>query len=432
MMKISIAVPLEIMVNYNSVFMVSKFDDGSMKVSQINKSGLNIFLLCNGEYNIEEIIKIIKIKYRLSEDERLGIRTFINDYIEKGVLIYNDPKNPKPYTLTVRKNEKLIIPFLISFEVTNACQLKCKHCFNMSGREREKELSVEDFIGVAKQFRDMGSKILVITGGEPFLKKNIERLINYASDNFEYVNILSNCYSLPNNILKTLENTHNVCMQISIDGKEHTHDFIRGVEGAYKITIKNIKTLIKHGIAVKISFTMNDINNRELDDVVKTAKNLGCLEVAVGLTGNTGNAKNNNIKVNIAKEFRHKLEKANAKYSNKTFNVGISEGYAQAEKLFESNPHLNKCGGGYNSIHFLSDGNITMCPSVKKYKLGNIKEQKLPAILHNKNILKYLDIPSPVKAVCGSCEYFANCGNCIANMLEVDRGDCVIQQSFPI
>ena len=429
-MKLTISSTLDIAIKYNEIWVSHTNKNGLVSIFDINYSGLEILLLCNGLLAEDEIINLLRFKYKLKKNDVLSIKSFIQEYINKGVIICGE--NEYSYSINFNSYPELIIPTVLILEVTNKCQLRCKHCFNSSGLERKKELDVNKFIEIMKQYKKLGGKILVITGGEPFLKNGIDRALNFALENFTYVSVLSNGYTVPNEVLEIIKNRDNVSVQISIDGKEGNHDNIRNVEGAYKRTIENIKLLVECNVPIQISFTLNDQNLEDLDDVIILSKSLGCKKIIIGCTLETGRAAGGDLSNNVIHDYTQIVEDAYQKYSDDNFIVGSEESHFDVINKYESQEGLNKCGAGYKTVQILSNGDVVMCPMIKGKTLGNVLSESLKEIFNHKNLEFTLKMPSPTIELCGDCSKFDNCGYCIGKMLEVDNEECRIRKTHEI
>lgn len=72
-------------------------------------------------------------------------------------------KNPNnPYT-----------PSLISWNLTKKCNLRCPHCYLEAGKKAEYELSTEECFALVDEMKQLGTEMLILTGGEPLLRKDI-------------------------------------------------------------------------------------------------------------------------------------------------------------------------------------------------------------------------------------------------------------------
>lgn len=114
---------------------------------------------------------------------------------------------------------------------------------------------------------------------------------------------------------------HNIGIKVSLDGNKKNHDYIRGVSGAYERACDTIKNLSARGFRVVVALTLNEINYMDIEDVVKTTKDMGASHITFGETMNMGRASDNNIgKTNLI-DLGDTLSKMNKKYESKNFYV---------------------------------------------------------------------------------------------------------------
>lgn len=70
---------------------------------------------------------------------------------------------------------------LVSWMTTNKCNLKCKHCYQNAGAEREEELSTQEAKVLIDQITEAGFKMMIFSGGEALMRSDIFELVSYAS-----------------------------------------------------------------------------------------------------------------------------------------------------------------------------------------------------------------------------------------------------------
>ncbi|HHA6081281.1 TPA: PqqD family peptide modification chaperone [Staphylococcus aureus] len=418
----------KIIEDYKGASIIYFMEEGVLS-KDCNETGRYLLKMCDGSKTLEDILNIVKNDYKeIDENNIRSIRQFFNEYIKDGIIKQINKIDIDE--LHIVGNPNLVIPTNVSMELTNACQLRCLHCFNSSGKAREREISIEKFLDLAKYFVEIGTSTFFITGGEPLLKKDVEKLLDYLGTAGKTVTLATNGMKLNSSVIDILKKHPNIGVQVSIDGLERNHDFIRGVKGSFKKIINNIETMCKNGIPVSISFTMNDYNKNDIDELIDICKNLGCFGVSIGLTSNAGRAKENEVPTDIAKEFANILAESHSKYTTEDFQVGLDICEKKIDIMYKEIEHLNKCGAGYKEIHIMSDGKVTPCPAIPQIILGDVSKDNIEDIINYSNIEFIMNIPSPIKSLCLDCQLYENCGNCIASMLEVSQNDCRIQREL--
>ena len=72
-------------------------------------------------------------------------------------------------------------PSLISWNLTRMCNLRCPHCYLDAGRKAENELTTGECLELIDEMKALGTEMLILTGGEPLLRKDIYDIAQYAS-----------------------------------------------------------------------------------------------------------------------------------------------------------------------------------------------------------------------------------------------------------
>ena len=158
------------------------------------------------------------------------------------------------------------VPLYVNYDLTWQCNLKCKHCYFFSStkelKNRRTELSDEEWIKVFKYHRKLGTKIAILTGGEPTLRMDV---IKEAIKIFPSVQVVSNgIIKLPR-----FNGYKQPKYWVSIDGTKETHDKIRGA----KVFDKVIENIRENNPVV--TTTIMTLNYKEIEDIVKIAHDNG-------------------------------------------------------------------------------------------------------------------------------------------------------------
>ena len=144
---------------------------------------------------------------------------------------------------------------LLQFHITGNCNLKCKHCYRSEGNAEP--LAYEQVIQVIEQYKSLLKRYndkhgikrrghINITGGEPFIRKDIKQILRYLGSNKEFFSygILSNGSFIDKEMTAVLKETSVSFIQLSLDGDRKTHDFLRK-DGDYDRVLATAKMLEK-------------------------------------------------------------------------------------------------------------------------------------------------------------------------------------------
>lgn len=182
-------------------------------------------------------------------------------------------------------NKPLVKPHWIYFDLSHKCNYDCIMC-GVNKILKGYYLSFEQIkktLNEIKNWRDSEKHTrIMLTGGEPFLRKDIFNIIEYATSFNIPTDIVSNGSLITKGIAKKLINSKLENIAISLDGiKPETHDKIRGKKGAFKKTVQGIKLLISEkkevgkGPKICVWTTIVESNIKELYDILIFVKKLG-------------------------------------------------------------------------------------------------------------------------------------------------------------
>lgn len=164
-------------------------------------------------------------------------------------------------TKAVRANREKYhcnVPFIILFDPTSACNLKCKGCWAAEYGYKQ-SLTNEEMQSIVTQGKEMGTHFYMLTGGEPLIRKN--DIIELARNNQDagFV-IYTNATLVDQKFCDDLKEVGNVALALSLEGTEESNDWRRG-DGAYKRTIEAMDLLKKNKclFGVSICYTRKNI-----------------------------------------------------------------------------------------------------------------------------------------------------------------------------
>ena len=372
----------------------------------INQTAFDIFSLCNGSMDVDDIIKKLLTKYEISYKElKDKVDNFLYDALQKNIIVFRD--NPSIKTCNfIKGSNKVYYPDIISWEITDYCPLDCKHCY--LDKKNSKFISLNQIDKILSIISECGLRSIQITGGDPLLHPNLEYILNKIL-NFKIPIILLTSgfkYDFRTfKILKVLKEVKNSAVRVSLDGNKKIHNDIRKNSKAFENTINFIKNLKKYNIPCQVAVTAIDQNLNDFENLVELVKSLGVYYVEIGLLINKGNANKNKLKSQYdnkkISEFLFYLDK---KYSDDNFKIKTAiknENYA--------------CGAGYQIIHITSGLDVKPCP-VMDLNLGNINVNSFEDIMKKSNeLLSKIKIPD--HSTCAGCKFENECSGCIAQAL---------------
>lgn len=183
----------------------------------------------------------------------------------------------------VKYNMEKDEPKMLSWDITNKCNLFCKHCFNCSGDTEkycfEDELSDDECIKLAQEIVLVKPQQLCICGGETLLRNVIFDVIKILSNAGICVNMVSNGILMTDDVAIKLKQSGINDVQISIDGLGSQHDNFRNREGAFKSAVNAVECLKSAGLSPVVSMVPNKINYASFPAYVEYISNLGAKSI---------------------------------------------------------------------------------------------------------------------------------------------------------
>jgi radical SAM protein with 4Fe4S-binding SPASM domain len=179
--------------------------------------------------------------------------------------------SPSPRALRWRQSPDPSLRYL-ELMLTENCNLRCRHCY--LGEAGERELPLDVVLQALKEFQDMQGLRVLLSGGEPLLYSRWEEL-NERLPEFElrFV-LLSNGLLLTDRVIQNLK-VHEV--QLSLDGLESGHDFLRG-QGTWKKTVARLQRVQAVGLEVSVATMVHRGNCNELARMQNWLQTLGIRE----------------------------------------------------------------------------------------------------------------------------------------------------------
>jgi MoaA/NifB/PqqE/SkfB family radical SAM enzyme len=233
--------------------------------------------------------------------------------------------------------------FIAEFDVTDNCNLRCKHCYHFYDKKHMhyEEEPIEVWEKRLKELYDSGIRFLLIVGGEPALRSDVLML---ADKMFPIIFIITNgTIKVPDEFRHTLF--------VSVDGSEETSDSIRG-KGAFARVLTNYSG-DRRAI---INMTLTKQNYKELEDVVKIARDKGLRGVVCNLFTPAINSK--------SPLMIEKAERANIIAEMKRVKAKFPDDYLLSESMvrwYEEADHRGACYWGSNALHMDAKWNRRHC-----------------------------------------------------------------------
>lgn len=157
---------------------------------------------------------------------------------------------------------------VVVWNVTRRCNLKCVHCYaHAKNIPSDNELTTEEGKILMDDLAQFGVPVMLFSGGEPLVRKDLPELAAYAVEKGMRAVISTNGTLITSDMARTLKDIGLSYVGISLDGMEEINDRFRGVKGAFKSALKGIENCKAAGIKVGLRFTINKSNAKEIPNV---------------------------------------------------------------------------------------------------------------------------------------------------------------------
>ncbi len=154
---------------------------------------------------------------------------------------------------------------VVVWTATRRCNLHCAHCYtDSSDREYPDELSTDEALAMVDNLAAFGSPVLLISGGEPLTRPDLEIVAAHAVDRGMRVVVSTNGTLLTPERAASLAEVGISYVGISIDGRPATHDKFRGMKGAFEASMGGLAACREAGIKTGLRFTITRLNQHDL------------------------------------------------------------------------------------------------------------------------------------------------------------------------
>jgi len=340
----------------------------------------------------------------------------------------------------ITRPQKLYAPFMVVWDITKQCNLRCKHCYANAGPfPAPDELTLSEKLEVLRQLDEAGVAAISFSGGEPLINKDFWIVAKRAAELGFYVSVATNGTLITKDVAKRLKETGVRYVEISIDSPNpEEHDKFRGIPGAWKRSIEGIQNAKKEGLSVGIAMTVTKMNYRQLPEMIKLARSLNADRFIAFNFIPTGRGKDI-IEKDLSPDERESvlnylyeeltagkmqvfstapmyaivslknIDKGGKLTPTHFAELSIPEEYLSAG--FALGEFLGGCGAGRIYCSIEHNGDIQPCVFLP-IKLGNVLKDGFLNVWHNNEILHKLRDRDHY--ACSHCAYRYICGGCRA------------------
>jgi len=157
---------------------------------------------------------------------------------------------------------------VVVWNCTQRCNLKCVHCYAQSeDRDYSNEMTTEEAKVMIDDLAEFGAPVLLFSGGEPTLRRDLLELMKYARSKDMRAVISTNGTQITKEKAAQYAEVGLSYVGVSLDGGRETHDKFRGIAGSFDKAIQGIRNSKEAGIKVGLRMTINKRNWQDINDV---------------------------------------------------------------------------------------------------------------------------------------------------------------------
>ncbi len=306
---------------------------------------------------------------------------------------------------------------IASWNVTNKCNLKCEHCYRDAGEEFEEELTTEEGMALLDEIAKAGFKLMVFSGGEPFMRDDILDLTRHAASlGMRPVYGTNGTFLTKEMALKVMEaGGASVAISLHMTDPKELDEFM-GMPGTYDAAIEAMRVCKEVGLRFQVNTTVFERNADQILEVCELAYELGAMSHHVLFLVPTGRGEDMEEETLREKEYETLIRDILLKREELGFDIKptcapqfmrIAE-----QRNIDMGRYTRGCLAGISYCSIIPNGDVWPCPYLPM-KLGNVRETPFSEIwaanpvFENMRSMEY-------SGGCGPCKYKEKCGGCRA------------------
>lgn len=334
---------------------------------------------------------------------------------------------------------------VVVWNITSACNLKCVHCYAAAGKTGG-ELSTKEGLELIANLKEYGSPVILFSGGEPLIRKDLPELIGMAVKSDMRAVISTNGTLITRDLAMELSDYGLSYVGVSLDGLQEVNDTFRGVSGAFRDALQGIYHAMHQGIKVGLRFTMNRRNIDELPKILDLMKAEGIPRICFYHLVYTGRARElmkedlspdqTRDTLDLIMESTREMTCAGKKAEVLTVDNHADGPYVYLRMKKQGDPRadevleLLKMNGGNSSGLGIGcvnwDGEVYPDQFWRTRVMGNIREKPFSEIWEdtsNEFLMKLKNKKEHVQGRCRHCRWLDVCAGNFRARAEAATGD---------
>lgn len=327
----------------------------------------------------------------------------------------------------LRVLSRSFFPAYVVWELTLACDHACRHCGSRAVKPRQRELTTEQALSVVEELAQLGTREVILIGGEAYLHEGFLRIVRALADAGIVPGMTTGGAGITPELAVRMRRAGMARVSVSIDGLEERHDAMRAKRGSFRTATAALGHLRESGIDVAANTNLNRANQSDLEGLYVHLKAHGVLSWQVQLTAPLGRAADRPellLQPYDLLELLPRIDrlKQQAYRDGLLLMPGNNLGFFGPEEMRLRSQRLDDgdtfggCQAGRFVMGIESDGAIKGCPSLPTngYVGGHVGEGRA--------LKDIWEAAAPLAFTRGKVELWGRCRGCV--FADVCRGGC--------
>lgn len=321
-------------------------------------------------------------------------------------------------------------PFVVIWEMTQACDLACLHCrASAQPRRDDRELTTDEAKRLMDTIRTMGPPLFVLTGGDPLKRPDTVSLVEYGTSIGLRVALTpSGTPLMTARVLESLRDAGLARLAVSLDGSTAAiHDRFRGVAGSFDWSVQMLRTAREIGLSTQVNTTISSDNVADLEGLIALMGDLGIALWSVFVVVPTG--RGNVSQLPTAEQLERVFNRLYDVSRSAFFDIKTTAAPHYRRVVLQrqrderrmasatgrevnANDAIGRARGvnDGNGFVFVSHRGEIFPSGFMPVSAGNVRSHDLGEVYRNNLLFQSLRNADLLKGKCGACEYRWVCG----------------------
>lgn len=334
------------------------------------------------------------------------------------------------------------VPYTGSIELTHRCNMRCVHCYLGDQQRipgsRPHELDTRQWLDILDQAGAAGCLELLITGGEPLLRKDFLPIYRHAKEHGFIVTVFTNGTLIDDRAIECFADLPPILVEVSVYGATAaTHERVTQVRGSFARCMRGIERLVENHVSVGLKTILMTLNEAEYEEMEGLARRLGAkwrLDSAIcpclpnpdsgggpnRCTASEGSASATPLDLRLPPDRAVVLEMSNPD------RVRVLVDTYERMKAVAPSDSLYTCGAGLTGFHVDPYGNLQPCIMTPGYGESVLEDGFAAAW---RKLARIRETKAPATYPCNDCHMRSICSGCPA-VFDLENGSPAARSEY--